>query len=606
MSLTQQTFFSQLLQNAADAIAARTPGPDEIFRYDDVIAVFEAAHSVFPEGYRDAFCTPLLDTFERLGPDGWFDVLRRDPELRGVGLMGLDLIQGAAQRVIADEGDALMALQEVVSDLYDGFLSDADRGSVKPPEFGVLPPVVKWGRPGFGPYIWPAASTVNYRCATGLVNMPPAFASGGLAAWAALGHEGAHEILHANEGLLEELAEIVREKIENSSSQAFADDAEKADLGAYWAARIDESASDVMGVVNMGPAACLGLIAYFRALPLASGHAPVLASSGSPDGPHPAPLARCYLMAETIGACSFDDRAEWRRALIEEGDADAPGPQVDLGGLIVSLEAIKMSARIAARAILTAETEALEDHALCEIQDWRQSDQDIVETLTEHAVIGGAPVSNAAVNGIYAAHAVAAAIMASLKTGDVQAAQSRMIEIVTEMHAFNPAWSDLAGDHLGDFHGPHFFPGHEVHEGIHGRHTQSPLLCDCDWFDGHGDDVEDMPRGPFLARSGANVPGLGSGSGRRRSSRKRRRHGPFMAAAYNHGTVEDNDDGSDSGGGHRGRGGVRVPFGRSQRRLGWVTGSPIGNGMERRRAAERWEGKAGDAVDGLWRKLLGR
>ena len=53
---------------------------------------------------------------------------------------------------------ATAALQEVVSDLYAGFLSAEDRRGVKPPDHGVLPPLVLWGSAEAGPYTWPVTA----------------------------------------------------------------------------------------------------------------------------------------------------------------------------------------------------------------------------------------------------------------------------------------------------------------------------------------------------------------------------------------------------------------------------------------------------------------
>ena len=58
-------------------------------------------------------------------------------------------------------------------------------------------------------------------------------------------------ILHADDGLEDELSQKVRSALNAVSIGA--------GLADYWAERIDETASDLMGILNMGPAAGIGL-----------------------------------------------------------------------------------------------------------------------------------------------------------------------------------------------------------------------------------------------------------------------------------------------------------------------------------------------------------
>lgn len=71
----------------------------------------------------------------------------------------------------------------------------------------------------------------------------------------------------------------------------------------YWASRIDETASDVLGVLNLGPAAAIGLIGYFRGIRAAISGDARLQNNGSSNDPHPADILRGYL-ARTPPPCS--------------------------------------------------------------------------------------------------------------------------------------------------------------------------------------------------------------------------------------------------------------------------------------------------------------
>src|SRR5262245_14350146 len=103
------------------------------------------------------------------------------------------------------------------------------------------------------------AATRSFNVQAAIVNLPPANAKEGLLAWAAVGHEtGGHDIRHTYAGLEDQLASAVRTALRMAGFGG--------DLADYWADRIDETASDVCGILNMGPAAAIGLIGYFRGL----------------------------------------------------------------------------------------------------------------------------------------------------------------------------------------------------------------------------------------------------------------------------------------------------------------------------------------------------
>ena len=170
-----------------------------------------------------------------------------------------------------------------MSDLYDGFLSAEDRLGVQPPENAIIAPLVKFGNPNFGPYTFPVEATSIFGSEAALVSLPPSNARRGVMAWAALPHESAgHDILSADNGLQQQLAAAVFNGVNAANLGNH--------VARYWRDRIDESAADVMGILNMGPAAGIGLIAFFRGLNAAFTRVPKLRSNGPESDVHPADI----------------------------------------------------------------------------------------------------------------------------------------------------------------------------------------------------------------------------------------------------------------------------------------------------------------------------
>jgi hypothetical protein len=215
-----------------------------------------------------------------LGESGFVQVLLRDPSREGEACLMLDIAQAILFHVDDVNKKATDALQEIVSDLYDGFLSTEDRRDIEPPDAEVVAPLVKWVNSRYGPYAWPVDSTINFGVKAAIVNLPIANAQRGIFAWAALGHESAgHNIIRSNKNLRKEL----RDSLGNSMQYANL----SSSLSDYWASRIDETASHVLGILNMGPTAGIALIGYFRALNAAAGGKPQLRNIGPSNDPHP-------------------------------------------------------------------------------------------------------------------------------------------------------------------------------------------------------------------------------------------------------------------------------------------------------------------------------
>jgi hypothetical protein len=396
----------------------------------------DAASARLPAAYRRAVAVPLRETLERLGARGFARVLAGDTERQGAARLLLDVAQAILQRGEGYAAGATAAFQEVVSDLYDGFLSAEDRRGVKPPDRGVLPPLVRWGDADAGPYTWAVTETAALGVRAAVVSLPAANASRGILAWAALAHETAgHDVLAADDGLRDELARAVRERLlSEGMGPAVAD---------YWADRIEEAASDVLGVLNMGPAAAVGLVGYFRALNGAWNGTPSLRNVGREEDPHPADIARAYLAAETVRLLSFEGASRWADRLVAEADRDLG--RIRLGDVAVTAGIARASAAGVARAVVRTRLGALEGRSLGDIQDWRDRDEAIVAELRRQLRegTGGAGRFTA---GAYAAHAVAAGVYeAAAGSEPPDAAMRGMVAALAAMHARNPAWRPRSG-----------------------------------------------------------------------------------------------------------------------------------------------------------------
>lgn len=422
----------------ASALSRKGPPPDPA-SFALLRERTAAAVAKLPPEYRRAVGEPLLRLLERMGPEGYASVLARDPDRQGAAALLLDAAQAVLQRGEGYEARATDAFQEVVSDLYEGFLSAEDRRGVKPPDHGVLPPLVRWGSAEGGPYTWPADATATLDVGAAVVSLPEVNASGGLLAWPALAHEAAgHDLLAADEGLRDELAGAVRERLL----------AAKMGLGVadYFAERIDETAADVLGVLNMGPAAAVGMIGYFRALNGAWHGRTQLRNVGQAEDPHPADIARAYVAAETVRLLSFDGAARWADRLVAEADRDLG--QIRLGDIALTAPAMKAAAAAIAQAIVRTRLPSLEGRALGEIQDWGNQDEAITAALRDEMGKGGRPDAGDAGRGpgSYAAHAVAAAVYEAVAGGSRPGeVVGRMIGVLDGMHGQNTAWLTPAG-----------------------------------------------------------------------------------------------------------------------------------------------------------------
>jgi hypothetical protein len=408
--------------------------------YNQLLEDLQISLTYLPYIYQEAAAKPLIRFLKNLGEAQYIQIFSENSTNETL----KEIISDAALAIFFHEKASIgnSAFQEVVSDIYNSFIRAEKRKKkgqpIKPPLYGIIPPLVKFGNADFGPYTWTGDATyytLGMGCA--IVSLPPAQLTGGLIAWTTLGHEtGGHNITRADKGLLEEL----RKKVHNAILQQF----KSRKLANYWANCIDESVADVCSYLHMGPSAGIGLMGYFRAWRNGK-----LQTVGYRKGPHPIDLLRGYLAAAVAKHLHFKDALAWSKII-------AAGASKDNGTLRlinsdgtrspfpVSLKEAIASTKVVAKTILQSNLITLENHSLQSIQDWRDGDQAIVNKLILALKTEGNLPKNIKGSGFYAAHVVAAATQASLQKG-AQLAElfSKMQNLLAAMHLENPLWSQI-------------------------------------------------------------------------------------------------------------------------------------------------------------------
>ncbi len=218
----------------------------------------------------------------------------------------------------------------------------------------------------------------------------------------------------------------------------------------YWASRIDETASDVLGILNMGPAAGIALVGYFRALNAAYGGKAALRNIGPDNDPHPADILRGYVAASVVGLLNFSKAGEWATAIEAETDKDLIQIQLGSNNTKITPDEAKQAGDIVACCLVQTKMRSLDNHAFGEIQNWHDGDEQIVKKIRSLLKITD-PLPELYDEGVYAAHVVAAAIIEALMgTTQISVLFMRMIDILKVLHDKNPSWGPLYIKNPGD------------------------------------------------------------------------------------------------------------------------------------------------------------
>jgi hypothetical protein len=415
-------------------------GPDDPADYPTLLAQLDAI-GTFPGIYQQLAIEPLRASLARLGAEGLAAVRGR----RQGDLLILDLAQALFQRQGGYHRRELTAFQEVVNDLFDGFLSNEDRRGLKPPDRRMPAPLVKWGRPDIGPYAFGADQMAALGVGCGVVSLPGAVArADGLFGWGLLAHETAgHGVLACERGLVGQLGD----RVASALSKDLPADAEREILVDHWSHTVEETAADVLGVLNMGPAAAVAALIVLRATAQpGNGEQESLIEAELLDR-HPVPVLRIVAMAEVLRQRGFGRTlAEYPLAyrLADVLHREAKGivgvGTLGVGGRAINRENAFEAARIAGRVVAIARAPALGEVSLRAVQTWRDRDQWLADHL-RGVLRGEADGAELLGADFYAAHVVAAAILEAPHQPDlIPVLHRRMIDLFNAMHEANPSW----------------------------------------------------------------------------------------------------------------------------------------------------------------------
>ena len=260
-----------------------------------VLAAVDSGSNALPPIYRDNYVTPLKAALPA-------SLTNPDPRRRIDGEI-LETVTGAvydhaAGSPVAGELGRFLA---VISNLYRTFLDRSARAHISLPAVETLPPLAVFQSSGKGgPFTVPVDAMMSeFAVPVGVVSLPSVYRPHPVL-WASLAHEvGGHDVLHADDGLLDELGAGMRKMFGGGKPAPGGQVTMNQFLGFLWSWWIDEAASDVYGLLNIGPSFASNLAFFFAALNAPQGGL----------GPNDAPTLRTESGFDPPGSATADGRA---------------------------------------------------------------------------------------------------------------------------------------------------------------------------------------------------------------------------------------------------------------------------------------------------------
>ncbi len=457
MSISEANF-RQLFQRLA-GIDLFGSGPPEVPWHGDppsaeaVRAATDPASSRLPLAFQAAYIAPLQRNLDH--------VLQALTGAQDI----LETVGGAIYDHRVDEVDPeLDRFLAVISNFYRSFLDATRRASAGFPQIGEqLPPLAMFQHDGqSGPFTIPVDDIARlFDGAVGVVSLPSTYRNHPLL-WASLAHEtGGHDVLHADAGLLPELSQAVRTFFGGGAIPSGGQVTANQFLGLLWSHWMDEAASDVYGVMNIGPEFGLNLVAFFTALwerikPTGN---PTLRTSSGPDprsgvlDPHPTDILRPYLIKgaiEALQALSAARRTQYADDLETLAQITAGGAAtVEIQGLVptgpsvglrfnasLPIDLMQTAAQHVGSLIATGALQALGGNSIQALETWDDTDEDtarlIAQNMTANVAVAG--------QGDDAALLAGATIAAFDQPGSYDIITARLNEALDASFASDPYW----------------------------------------------------------------------------------------------------------------------------------------------------------------------
>lgn len=335
----------------------------------------------------------------------------------------LTAIATAATQPWKGEGTAIRVrqLQAIVSDLYKSFVWSREELGLPQTELQqLLPPIVTFisDVPIPVPYMVDIdqMQKISNDFRVGILTVPDTYLNHPLL-WAVIGHEvGGHGVLAADEELIPEILKGISKQFGSTDI-----------LGKLWRYWGEESASDVCGILNIGPSYSLAAAIFYAFLsertpthllypmenndlgPFFTARANMFPETNIIDS-HPIPVLIPHLLLGAID--KLDDlkrsvKDEYIRRLEELADRfSQTRSEVDFKGKAIlgpsrnpvalpdriPLKELKDSARFIGEYLATARFQALNGYSLQNLETWDDADEDI-STKVSAKLLSDEPIS---------------------------------------------------------------------------------------------------------------------------------------------------------------------------------------------------------------------
>ena len=402
------------LCKALDAeVTFNQPGPPDVpfmdpFSAADLRGAIQAGAPLLPRAYQQGYTDLLTGALPGLVTDIRAELQQANPgatpgQLAEAGTHFFEPFVGAAfAQSVGEVRPSLRRFLAVISDLYRSFLSKVQRAPADVPLVEQLPPLATFAHlPDDGPFTIPADDVLKV-CGSkiGVVSLPSSYRDHPLL-WAALAHEtGGHDVLHADTNLLPELRTGVAGLL-----------ADRQFLGQLWGYWMDEAASDVYGLLNVGPAFAINLAAFFTTLvhqlnaeiPLgALGNRSFVDEQNQLD-PHPTDILRLHLalgVIESLHGLGVTQRGMYVQAIQQLARQCANGATTveflkrNAAGQFQVIETFDLddmakAARRVGAFIADARLGALGGHSVQEIETWDDHDEGTAQAIGTQLLNGG-------------------------------------------------------------------------------------------------------------------------------------------------------------------------------------------------------------------------